>query len=213
MLSTGPVAGTRVFTMDAMRSPRKLLPVLALAALVGVTAGCSSAEPADEWYTAPPAQGAPAPDQVQADGSVVGAGEWGAVRYLSTDDVETVLAVKTTALVEGEKGAFAVMVPGGGDLSEATAYFVSYNWTNLTGDEDFSPSQNMVAGDPDAMTLSVPESLRGCEPAEGRELGAGLGTEMRGCVVVASTSGPPTSVVFQGPQGSSSDVSFTVPAS
>lgn len=200
--------------MDAMRSPRRLSFLLALTALVGATAGCSAAEPADEWYTAPPVADAPGADEVQPDGGAVAAGEWGVVRYLSTSDEETVLALKTTALVEGEKGAFAdVMVPGGDDLSEATAYYVSYSWANLTGDENFSPAQNMVADGPDAQTLSVPDSLSTCEPAEGHEIGAGLGREMRGCVVVASTSGPPTSVVFQGPQGSSSDVSFAVPAS
>ncbi len=200
--------------MDAMRSPRKLFPVLVLTAVVTAIAGCSSAEPADEWYTAPPVVGAPSADQVQPDDGAVAAGEWGAVRYMSTDDEETVLAVKTTALVVGEKGALGeVTVPGGDDLSEATPYYVSYSWANLTGDEDFSPSQNMVAGDPDAMTLSVPERFRGCEPAEGHEIGAGLGKEMRGCAVVASTSGPPTTLVFQGPQGSSTDVSFAVPTS
>ncbi|WP_125130655.1 hypothetical protein [Microbacterium sp. 10M-3C3] len=163
---------------------------------------------------APRASDAPAADAVVPDETVVDAGEWGVVRYTSTEGDATIVAVKPTGVAAGEPGALGdVMAPGVHDLDRATPYYVSYVWAPLSGDADFSPAQDLVAGSPaDATTLSVPRELALCDPPAAHDYGAGLGYEQRGCAVVASTAGPPSSLVFQGPEGSSAGVTFTLPA-
>lgn len=182
-----------------------------LIALVGCSGG--SAPSRDEQYTAPPATDAPAADALLPDGSTTSAGEWGVVRYMSTADEPTVLALKTTNVKAGEKGALGdVMVPGAKGLDTATPYYVSYVWVNLSGDDHYSPNQSVVAaGGADVMTLSVPARLALCDPPAATDYSAGFGHEQRGCAVVASSSGPPEALVFQGPEGSTKDVSFQLP--
>lgn len=176
--------------------------------------GADADDTADERYSAPVATDAPGADAVLPDGSTVPAGEWGAVTYMSTDDEPTVVAVRTTGVVVGEAGALAdVMVPGGPDLDEATPYYVGYTWVNVTGDESFSPLQNLVVASPEgAVALAVPDDAARCEPRAATDYSADLGHEQRGCAVVVSAAGPPEALVFQGPEGSSKGVSFTVPA-
>lgn len=194
------------------RTPfRTVLFASALAMLV--FSGCSgSTEPVRP--TAAPATDAPTATEPIADGSTVAAGQWGVVRYLSTDDQESLAAIRTTATVAGKKGDFAdVTVPGLTNVDELTPYFVSYSWVTLSGDDHFSPTQNLVGqGADDLVTLQVPSDLRRCDPPESENFGWKLGYEIHGCAVVASASGPPTSLVFQGPEGSSAEVTFQVPA-
>lgn len=196
---------------------KTLRTLLATASTLVLLAACSSGSTAtpEAEYTPTPAADLPADGAPLADGSTVPVGDWGVVRYLSTDDEETLVAIRMTDLVVGEPGELAeVTAFGVEDLDEATPYFVSYAWANMSGDAAFSPSQRLVATGPaDVATLSVPGSLERCDPPAVMEYGSPLGYEMHGCAVIVSVTGAPEALVFQGPEGSSVDVSFEAPRS
>ena len=187
------------------------VPVLAIA-VAGVSA-CSSDGDSTEVYVAPLATDAPGPDALAADAAVIRYGQWGVVRYLSTEDEPTTMAIRITGVVAGEPGDLGdVTIFGVDDTDSLTPYHVSFVWANLTGDETNSPTQHLVAYGPDEpVTLSLPASERKCDPPEATDPSVGLGYEQRGCATSAASGEPPVALVFRGPAGSSEGVSFVLP--
>jgi hypothetical protein len=190
---------------NALRSAQIALGASIIALLLAACGGSSDGGSSDD-YTAVPAKNLPGVTDLAKDKSTVPVGEWGVVKYVSTEDKATVLAIKITDVKAGKQGDLKGLM-GAGDLSASTPYYVSYSWANIEGDARFSPSQSLAT--PDGSALSVPNSFEKCKIPEALDYAAALGDEQHGCQVLATESGPPNSVVFNSVRGGR-DVSFAL---
>lgn len=183
--------------MDAMRTRASAtLSALALSALVGLgLAGCSTSSDGSRPSTPAPAETIAAsavPSAVPADPAApVPAGEWALVFDNSIQRGQS-YAYRVASVVKGKAGEFADAQTQSGStnatLKDAVPYFIALQFAAMSGDEVGAQAvSGFSVTDPGVSTLSVPEDLRRCDPAETDAIPGGLGEVQVRCIVALGT--------------------------
>ncbi len=209
--------------MGERRIGRRLLVVAGTAAALVVSlAGCSSQSdvpnggvPLEATATATFARAEPV-----ADGTTVAAGDWGIVRAADPSDGDRIVALRVTAVTEGEPGDFSgVRSLSGGSMSDdAVGWWVDYDWVLVDGAGSWYPNHWMRAETSDAdrddlSTLSVPDDLQHCRHPERESFeDDSTGLVQHVCLTASATGGVrPTALTFSGTPGSTQDVTWSLP--
>lgn len=193
------------------------------AATALVLAACSSGDRHTVAASLTKPTDLPPASAVAPDDSTIPTGSWGVVTSPQPGGPTDVFAIKAVSIVAGKAGALNDLttlngVEGEGvDLATGIPYYIAYTYAALDGMPADAPNQLLYAASArddtnDIDTLLVPDDEEHCEPPSDDALPTTFGVARHECAVAVAAPGTtPTTLVFKGNTGGSSNVQFAIP--